>query len=319
MINIINLNEKNNWKNIFINKSGLPSQSHDYGRFCALNSSEEVYLLDINSPKFNTFCPINISKYKGFKIIKALPGYSGFNADLDNIFLNMVNKFFYENKILSFYFNSSPYVKNKLSQKNKFSSFKNNCYILKTDDQKSQLQEKIDRNIKRNINKTESLQIDIEEVSKIDFDVFIKLYIKTCNRLNLDSNSFYKKEALKFLINDYQNKMILVAKSKRKIISVSIFIYEGEYSDYLLNFSDYNYNFTTASLIMSSLNLFKEKSVKYLNLGGGINNNDGLEKFKSSFNGTKKKIFNFRIVSDYKIYNKFSLGFKNNYFPPFMK
>ena len=147
IIDIIDIKEKNNWKNIFINKSGLPSQSHDYAKFCALNLSENVYLLDINSSKFNTFCPINISTYKGFKIIKALPGYSGFNTDLDNIFLNMINKFFYENKILSFYFNSSPYVKNELPKKNKFSSFKNNCYILKIDDEKYQFKEKISRNI----------------------------------------------------------------------------------------------------------------------------------------------------------------------------
>jgi hypothetical protein len=276
-------------------------------------------LLDINSPKFNTFCPININNYKGFKILKALPGYSGFNTDLNNIFFNMINKFFYENKILSFYFNSSPYVKNVISQTSRFSSFKNNCYILKINDEKNQFKEKINRNIKRNINKTESLQIEINEVSKLDFDVLKKLYIKTCNRLNLDSNSFYKKEALKFLINDYQNKIIMIAKNKKKIISVSIFIFEGEYSDYLLNFSDDNYNFTTASLIMNSLNLLKEKSVKYLNLGGGINNNDGLEKFKISFNGDQRKIFSFKMISDKKIYNKFSENFKNNYFPPFMK
>ena len=194
MINIIDIKEKSNWKNIFINKSGLPSQSHDYGKFCALNSSENVYLLDINSPKFNTFCPININNYKGFKILKALPGYSGFNTDLNNIFFNMINKFFYENKILSFYFNSSPYVKNVISQTSRFSSFKNNCYILKINDEKNQFKEKINRNIKRNINKTESLQIEINEVSKLDFDVLKKLYIKTCNRLNLDSNSFYKKD-----------------------------------------------------------------------------------------------------------------------------
>ena len=70
---------------------------------------------------------------------------------------------------------------------------------------------------------------------------------------------------------------------------------------------------------MNSLNLLKEKSVKYLNLGGGINNNDGLEKFKISFNGDQRKIFSFKMISDKKIYNKFSENFKNDYFPPFMK
>lgn len=318
-INIIDIKDKNSWKKIFINKSGLPSQSHDYAKFCLLNSSEKVYLLDINIPKFKTFCPVNINQFNGFKIMKSLPGYSGFNIDLDNSILTQINKYFYKNKILSFYFNSSPYVQDKLVEKIKFSSFKNNCYILKLDNSSIKLKEKINRNIKKNIIKTEALKIDIKEVSKLDFEIFKKLYIKTCNRLNLNPNSFYKKSALDFLINNYQNKLILTAEYKKKIISVSIFIYEGDYSDYLLNFSDDDYNFSTSSLIMNSAELLKEKSVKYLNLGGGISNDDGLEKFKKSFNGDQTKIFSIKMISDNEIYSKFSENLNNNYFPPFMK
>lgn len=318
-IDFIELEETQSWKVLSNNKSSLPCHSHDYAKFCILNTRERPFLMKIKFSKFELFCPINIKMYKGYKIIKGLPGYTGFNYNLSFSNINQINKLLIENKILTFYFNSSPYTISKDIKASNFVSFKNNCYILDLKNNISKLKKDVNRNIKKNLIKTEESKIEIKEYKKLDFDIFRNLYLKTCARLNLDINSFYKISALEFLLNNYKNKIILVAKYKKKIISISVFIYQGLYSDYLLNFSDDDFNFCSSSLIIKSTELLRKKSIKYINLGGGIKDNDGLEKFKKSFNGVQKKIYSFKMISDKKIYNKFSHNLIDDYFPPFIK
>ena len=318
-INFIDIKDKKIWNKITRNNSELPGHTYDYFKFCSLNLNKKLFLLDLSINKNNIFCPVNVDEFRSFHILKSIPGYSGFNCDLNLKDIINLNKLLLDNKILTFFFNSNPYSESKLFKNSEFVSFKNHSYILDLNNSLIETKNNIHRNLKKNIVKVDDLKISINEVEKLDFKILRYLYLKTCNRLNIYPGNFYKTSALKFLLDEYKNKLIVTASYKARIVSVSIFLYEKNYSDYLLNFSEDDYNFCTSSLILKSFEILKNNSIKFMNLGGGITNKDGLERFKKNFNSIQKNIYSFKIISDQKIYNEFSINHKNNFFPPFVK
>lgn len=317
-IDIIEDAQRKKWVNATGLNNIFPGHSLDYSNFIKINSGLKSYLLTFNNEKKVFFCPIHISNYKGFKCLKNISGYTGFNIDIGSEEINNLQNLLFNKKILTFYFTNNPHVENQISTNNHYMSFKNYAYVVDLNDKLDLLEEKFERNIKKNIRLIDELKIKIIPVDKVDFNRFYYLYLQTCKRLKINPESFYKKKALGYLIKKYNNKIIITAEINNEIISTSIFVFEGAHADYLLNFSIDNYNFCTGPIIKKAMKLLKELGIRNLNLGGGINRDDGLERFKKSFNSNVIKINSYKIISNELQYKNFSLPFKNDFFPPFL-
>jgi hypothetical protein len=317
-IDIIENLEKKKWTNTTGINNIFPGHSLDYSNFIKINSSLKSYLLILNSEKKVFFCPIQLSNYKGFKCLKNISGYTGFNNNLESEEINSLQKILFNKKVLTFYFINNPHIKDQIVTNNDYISFKNYAYVIDLNQNLDLIEKKFERNIKKNIILVDELKIKIKTVDKIDFNKFYYLYLQTCKRLNKKPENFYKKKALKYLVKYYNKKIIITAEINNDIVSTSIFIFENAYPDYLLNFSIANYNFCTGPIIKKAIELFKQLKIRNLNLGGGINNDDGLERFKKSFNSDAIKIYSHKIISNKILYDNFSLPYTNNFFPPFL-
>ena len=317
-IDIIEDSQKKKW----VNTTGLynifPGHSLEYCNFIKINSGLKSYLLTFRNKKKAFFCPIHISNYKGFKCLKNISGYTGFNIDIGVEEINNLQNLLFNKEILTFYFTNNPHVENQISDYNNYMSFKNYAYVIDLKNKIDFLEKKFARNIKKNIRLVDELKIKIIPADKINFDRFYYLYLQTCKRLVINPENFYKKKALSYLIKKYKRKLIITAEINNQIVSASIFIFEDTHADYLLNFSIDNYNFCTGPIIKKAMKILKELGISNLNLGGGINRNDGLERFKKSFNSNIIKINSYKIISNNFYYKKLSLPFKNNFFPPFL-
>ena len=99
-IDIIEDTQRKKW----INTTGLnnifPGHSLDYSNFIKINSGLKSYLLTFNNEKEVFFCPVHISNYKGYKCLKNISGYTGFNIDIRSKEINDLQNLLSNKKIL---------------------------------------------------------------------------------------------------------------------------------------------------------------------------------------------------------------------------
>jgi hypothetical protein len=151
---------------------------------------------------------------------------------------------------------------------------------------------KIKKNIKLALKKSTELE-------------FIDLYKK---QIFFDSNK-------KLNLNFKNLKIFKVENESGK--SISVFGFGKNTIEYLLSCSSIAYKDLQGVLLYKIIEMFKN-NYDYLNLGGGIKSNDGLENFKSYFKSDFIKSSVLKLIIDKKKYDKNVKTTKNTMFPGYL-
>ncbi|MBA6151382.1 GNAT family N-acetyltransferase [Gelidibacter maritimus] len=149
----------------------------------------------------------------------------------------------------------------------------------------------------------------IESTLKSDLNAFIKLYIRTMNRVNADDQYFFNDEYFHRLMasNDFNARLLLNIHNDSKTIHGGVlFIEKGPFVQYHL--SALNEDYHDPSCIKLIIDEMRIKSTNagfnFLNLGGGRGSKkDSLFAFKRNFS---KKFKNFKVwkyVVDEHVYD----------------
>ncbi|HHN63805.1 MAG TPA: hypothetical protein ENK09_00385 [Nitrospirae bacterium] len=167
--------------------------------------------------------------------------------------------------------------------------------------------------------KKEDKLILITEKKEI-VDDFIALYYQTLNRVKASRIYYFSENTLRELI--FWDKSIVIGVKKENIIvAISMFIFSDRCAEYFLSASTEAGRRYSRLLIWNAIEIFKELSIPYINLGGGVKENDNLELFKKRFGGIEFKIQILKQIFDKERYeyllNKYAKDICTKYFPPY--
>lgn len=120
-----------------------------------------------------------------------------------------------------------------------------------------------------------------------NIDKFIEIYNETMQNHNADEYYFFEHDYFEFIRTQMkENVLFAYADYEGKIVSASIFFYNEKYMHYHLSgtLSEYR-NLGAANLLLTEAALWAcEHQIKEFHLGGGVENEDSLLRFKKHFN-----------------------------------
>jgi hypothetical protein len=143
--------------------------------------------------------------------------------------------------------------------------------------------------------------------------LFRKMYEKTMNKVNADKYYYFNNEYFSWL-EDMECSYLAVCKNDKNIcVGFSIIFDYGKYVHYHLSCNDQSSNCITEFLI---INIVKEICInKLFILGGGVSDNDNLEKFKSKLCNETFTYNIYKNILNTVIYDKINKNNDSAYFP----
>ena len=295
MIDIVQLDNKKKWYELTKNQDSIPENEWIYSSFQKLSTKKQTILLTINNKKKIKFCPFHINKNKSLKKIYSLSGFSGFNEHLDNEELLLLFNFLRKKNFSEIYLTSNPYIKYSTNDENKqIFELKNKCYFIDLDKDLHLIFNSFKKNIQKKITSNQKeYKIFINEVfSPTELE---DLYKKNLKRLSIKSKHFFSLKALNFIINQTHNSCINIAsRFNGKLTQLSCFLYSKNYAYYLFSINYGGYEQQSAKHIYEAIKLLKSKKIKFLNLGGEVKSNPGVNFFKLQFNPEVRCVYDFK-------------------------
>lgn len=149
------------------------------------------------------------------------------------------------------------------------------------------------RNMVRKAQKN-GIQIIMDRGERIE--EFMKIYHQTMEHRVADEYYFFERSYFEYIIRNMGDHMILFyAVYGEKIISASIFFYNEQFMHYHLSGTLYEYrNLGATNLLLTEAAFWAaEHGIKRFHLGGGVEEEDSLLRFKKHFN--KKGLIDFCI------------------------
>lgn len=135
---------------------------------------------------------------------------------------------------------------------------------------------------------------------------FMEIYKQTMDMRLADEYYYFEKEYFQYLINNFKDNIIFFyAEYQGKIISASIFLYNNTYMHYHLSGTLPEFrNLASVNLILTkAAEWAAQKKINQFHLGGGIEAEDSLFKFKKNFN--RNGLVDFYIGSTIFLKDKF--------------
>ena len=165
-------------------------------------------------------------------------------------------------------------------------------------------------------------KITVKDSAVIAF--FVKEYHKFFKSRKFSSTYNFSLETLSFLAN-VKNVFIAGVQNSGKIEAVSVFAYTPDAGDFLFNVSLDEGRKYSALLIWYGANYLKSMGVPFLNLGGGVRQNDGIATFKQRFGAKQfplkclKQVYESQVYDQLCRQNNADPNDRTGYFPPYQK
>ncbi|WP_051251596.1 GNAT family N-acetyltransferase [Psychrilyobacter atlanticus] len=240
----------------------------------------------------------------------------GNKTNLLSEFRKKFNIYCDENNIISEFIRFHPMIKNY-----KGLDFDMECIniseVIYVDLTKSE--EEILKNYKYNNRKSinKAIRAEVETFIDDDIEKFNSIYVETMERNQALKYYNFGKDFFEFFKTQLKNNSFYYfAKNKFEIISTELVLLSSEYGHSYLGGTDSNYfNLCPNNLLKHGIiKELKRRGVKYFILGGGYKKNDGIFKYKKSFN--EEGVLDFYIgkkIHDIKVYNKLVEEYEENY------
>ena len=325
---IIDLKEKEEWENILRGLKYPLYFNYDYCYWMSRKLKKDIYLYEGNFDDKRVvavFC--KRIKYKNYVDIYTPNGYSGiitnFNIDSNPNIVDKVFEYFKEQGFITYFAMQHPLFKlsNNIEKWNDTIYEYRDLYVIDLNLDLKQLWENISKTYRYEIRKNEKLIKIIRKKDNDMIDILKSLYDMTIKRVKANDIYYYSKDDFKEMLK-INNVEIIAVLLKNKIKAISVFIYDNDIAEYFINAAEEDGKTFTKNIIWEAIKIFKENGLKYINLGGGIKDNDGLSFFKKHIGGKEIRNQVIRKVIDDNKYKelceKFDVKYKDSgYFPPY--
>ncbi len=254
------------------------------------------------------------------------------HADESSIkeFHNSFTNYCKENKIVSEFIRLHPFQANHRHYPEP-KSVKNVFYMDLTKPHREILLD-FKKSNKNAITKARRVNVNVHQTKKADeIAEFYKIYFNLMKTKNAEQFYFYSLDFVKNLIKRLGEKAKLyVAEHNNKIIAGSFFLYDNHAVHYYLaaNAKEFSQHCPGNLILYAAIIDSKNEGYKTFNLGGGYQQNDGLERFKATFTKTKKIFYRHTKIHNTQAYEMLSnmkaefcakkqKAYNLNYFPAY--
>ena len=153
----------------------------------------------------------------------------------------------------------------------------------------------------------------------LDYEIFVKLYLKSMVEKKAKNEVFFSKKYFKDLYDLVKATgfiSIIKKKENNDILAAGIFLYDKQFSHYHLSASSNSlYQGISNLLIYNASSYLKKLKIKLLHLGGGNTNlkDDNLFKFKKSMSTDSQKFYIGKRIYDLDLYTQLKESWKIKY------
>jgi hypothetical protein len=290
-----------------------------------LTTGFDTYLYTFAEENLRIICPICERNFEGYTDIVTpygFPGFVGTGSRLD--FQDYWKRFARNKGYVCGYIGVNPVFEDQsyFDQKDVYQY--NNIYILDLSLSFTQLFSNFSTNRKRQLKHYEDdlQKICLEKPLLVDF--FLRNYHDFIRQRNASAIYDFSKETLSFLVN-LENTILVGIKEDGKVVAVSVFTSTPYMGDFLFNISLLEGQQYSVALIWYGINRLKSMGIPYLNLGGGIQENDSLANFKSKFGSIMYPLKGLKQVYRPHIYKQLCMKINADpddrigFFPPYQK
>lgn len=304
MIKVFSRNERNEWNNIVKSfKNWDVYYLFEYANSFSMHGDGEPLLLYFEENGKRMCYQIikrNIEKDYRFEGLlnetysdaTITYGYGGpltdgeFSKEEQDLYINDLNEYCKQNNIVSLFFRFHPLLNNQKQIEN-VSTIQ---YVHDTIYIDTSSLETIDTNMdpkqRRHIRKAVNNNVTIEIKPISEYKEFMSIYNQTMLRLEATGYYFFDDSYYESLKEMSDNACIFYAMYEGKTIAGSIILYNEQFMHYHLSGSllEYRNLPATSLLLYEAAKWGCSKGIKQLHLGGGLNADDSLYKYKLSFN-----------------------------------
>ena len=292
--------------------------TYDFNYF-SKQENEEPVLLYYQKEQIHIALPLLIREIPNseYKDVTSVWGYGGplcanLGSDFDqNLFVEELNAFFKENKIISAFARLNPFIDNQEIVLDNMGIIEEIGEVVNID-----LTKDIDtqrthysKTTKRYINKYGKLCTVKTSKEEQDILQFIDLYYENMDRVNAKEHYYFNKEYFYNLIQseEFETDVLFATYDEtNEIISAAMMIKTNNIIQYHMSGTRNEYlKFTPIRLLIDQMRIKGTgEGYKYFNLGGGLGGRDNpLLQFKASFSKDFKKFKVWKYIVDQTIYN----------------
>ncbi|RDC66110.1 hypothetical protein [Adhaeribacter pallidiroseus] len=248
-----------------------------------LTTGLPTYLYLFESVNIKVICPLVERNYQGYIDIVTPYGFSGFvgNQEVPE-FPDQWKKFVQEQGYVSGYIGLNPlFEKETYLPKNEVFHY-NTLYVLNLQLSTLELYQKLSQNRKRQLKDYNDSSNEFTVDKSVLKDFFLSNYHTFMKERNASQAYNFSLPTLSYLL-DLEHVLLVGYVIKGQVKSVSVIAYTAYAGEYLFNVSMPEAQNKTAALLWHGIHYLKLKKVPYLNLGGGVKENDSISEFKKRF------------------------------------
>jgi hypothetical protein len=269
-----------------------------------LTTGLRTYLYRFESEYARIVCPIAERTFDNYIDIVTPYGFSGFVGDGDcSEFSHHWNGFVKEREYVCGYIGLNPLFANSTHFKREERVQYNSIYVLDLTLSHHALFMNLSVNRKRQLKEWDKtlagIILDRERLS----DFFLTNHAKFFRQKNASPVYCFSQETLSFLTG-LDNVLIVGLGVPERIEAVTLFAHTPHVGDFLFNVSLPEGRRHSVALLWYGVNYLKSIGVPFLNLGGGVSENDTLARFKERFGGVKLPLKSLKQIYEPEIYEK---------------
>jgi len=319
---LIPLSDRNAWTAALQNVPYAFGHTWESCHAMNLTTGLNTYLYHLEDKGIHVVCPISEREYKGNIDIFTPYGFSGFisNAEYPS-FKEMWELFVHKQNYICGYFTLNSILLNDVAPTEGADS-ENVLYVLNLKLSLEQLYSNMSTNRKRQVKKHNAILDSLSMDKSILNPFFISNFHEFFKDRGAVLFSGLSAETLKYLLA-LENVIIIGIIKEGQVEAVSVFAYTAYVAEYLFNISLQEGKSHTVPLLWEGIKILKEKTIPYLNLGGGLKIGDSLSEFKERFGATKYPLTVLKEVYNKNVFNELceNAGVTplDSYFPPYRK
>ena len=270
-----------------------------------LTTGLDTYLYCIETNNVRIVCPISERGFEGYVDITTPYGFSGFAGNGDFPSLSEYWTSFVERRgYVCGYISLNPILENSSYFERTDIYWHNEIYVLDLSLSEDELFANLSINRKRrlkNWNKILNNSIVLEEAAVTD--CFLANYPTFSRKKNASRTYDFCGETLSFLAG-LDSVLVVGAQNSGKVEAVTVFAYTPYVGDFLFNVSLPEGQHHSVALLWYGVKHLKSLQIPFLNLGGGVRENDGIAKFKQRFGGKRLALGRLKQVYEPRIYKE---------------
>jgi hypothetical protein len=284
-----------------------------------------TYLYSFEMENVRIVCPISERTFAGYTDIVTPYGFSGFVGNNScPEFPSYWDNFVKARGYICGYIGLNPIFEDSTYFKIEEVYQYNKIYVVDLSQTSSELFQKLSRNRKRELKNWEDSFVKITLDKEVLIEFFLSQFHDFFRSRSASKTYNFSIETLSFLAS-LKNVFFVGAQTRGKIEAVSVFTHTQDLVEGLFNVSLDQGQRYSSLLTWYGVIHFKSMGIPYLNLGGGVRENDGIAESKQYYGAKQFPLKCLKQVYEPRVYEKLCQQINADpndrvgYFPPYQK